>query len=664
MKTLVLWGRGSVAAARARHGEGVRFVLWDDAHASALDQAGVTWRAASSYVEPGGAERIEEAAIAWTKAWGARPLLDGRGLRELLAWKGHALWWWTELYLHHSTEATRYVRLIELLTRILEAEAPDEAEIVGLPIDEARLAARACVAWRVLLQGRAPRGTARAGARLAAVALRGRIDALKTAVTALKTALARTPAAPPPDPARRTVLFLSHAAFWRERRDARSGQWSTYEHYFDRLIPAVDAAPDLRATVVAVGPRAAFRRRGLRARLGEWLRLSADSRRYVHMNRYTSRRVLRETRRATRLVRVLWRRLRHSPGLRESLSHSGVAFADLAVSDVAAALLLQLPWAVRSYEESVEALRAQAPDVLCLYAESSGWGRAALAAARDAGVRSVALQHGILYPTYFSYLHPQGDEACPRPDHSAVFGEAARRFLVERGGYAPASLHLTGGPKFDELLATAQGVDRAALRTRLGVAEDEQLVVLASRFRPIRSTHQAVGAAFPALVRAVEALPGVRLLVKPHPAEPAAPYEAVLRDEQATRARVLPPASDLIELMAAADALVTVESLSAVEALVLDRPVLVLDMPTNLRELVDSGAALGVEQGADPLPALRALLFDQATREALRDARARYGHDVAGGVDGRATERIVELLRAASGGADAALAPPATVDVS
>ena len=53
-------------------------------------------------------------------------------------------------------------------------------------------------------------------------------------------------------------------------------------------------------------------------------------------------------------------------------------------------------------------------------------------------------------------------------------------------------------------------------------------------------------------------------------------------------------------MLHAADALVTVESLSAVEALALGRPVLLLNMPNNMRELVDEGAALGVSEGEDP----------------------------------------------------------------
>jgi hypothetical protein len=654
VKTLVFWGGGSAAAARARHGADVRFVAWNDAVADDLRRAGVTWRAASSYLEPAGAEHIEEAAGAWTKAWGRRPLVDGKSFRALVRWNGQSLWWWAELYLHHSTEATRYVRLIELLARILEAEAPDEAEIVGLPRDEALLAARACTAWRVLLQGRAPRGPAGLRRRLVRISLRGRLNTLKTVLAALKATLGGGgPGLAPArlDDARRTVLFLSHAAFWRRRRDPATGATQVYEHYFDRLIPEVEAEPHLRAAVVAVGPRAAFRRRGLRERLGDWLRLRGGSGRYVHMNRYTRWRVVRETWRATRLARAAWRTLRDAPALRESLSHSGVSFADLAAPDVAATLLLQLPWAVRSYEETLELLRAARPDVLCLYAESSGWGRAALAACRAEGVRTVAIQHGILYPTYFSYLHAADEGDCPRPERTAVFGEAARNFLITRGHYAPESLIVTGSPKFDDLLKAASAWDRAGLRARLGVGDDERLVVLASRFRPIRATHQAAGSAFPALVAAVEQIERVRCVVKPHPAERADAYEAVLRAAGATRVRVVSPSSDLMELLFAADALVTVESLSAVEALVLDRPVLVLNMPTNLRELVEAGVAYGVPEGVDPMPALWALLFDEPTQARLAQARAEYRPVLAAGNDGKATSRIVELLREAAAGA-------------
>jgi hypothetical protein len=113
--------------------------------------------------------------------------------------------------------------------------------------------------------------------------------------------------------------------------------------------------------------------------------------------------------------------------------------------------------------------------------------------------------------------------------------------------------------------------------------------------------------------------------------------------------RLAPPGDDLQGLLHAADALVTVESLSAVEALVLGRPVLILQMPTNLRALVDDGVALGVAAGHDPAPVLRRILFDPGTRGALETARRRYLSEVAAGVDGGATRRILALIADTAG---------------
>jgi CDP-glycerol glycerophosphotransferase (TagB/SpsB family) len=257
----------------------------------------------------------------------------------------------------------------------------------------------------------------------------------------------------------------------------------------------------------------------------------------------------------------------------------------------------------------------------------------------------VGIQHGIVYPKHFAYRHDADETDCPVPDRTAVFGDAARRFLEERGHYAPGSLVVTGSPKFDELLEAARSWDREALRARFGIAPEERLVVVASRYRGIRETFQSIGSAFASLLRAIEAMGGVRCLVKPHPAEKPDAYEADVRRTGVERSRVLAPGADLMELLHASDALVTVESLSAVEALVLGRPVLILNMPTNLRELVEQGVALGVAAGEDPGPPLRSLLFDRDAAARLAAARERYLSDLAMGVDGRATRRILELVR-------------------
>jgi hypothetical protein len=643
MRSLVIFGHGDVALASARAGDGATVLAWTEQAVAALQRGSVAFQRPTDILTIEDADQIDDAAIEWNRAWGKRPLYDGRSFRELSVWQDVSLWWFAELYLFHLTGAAGRVRLIETFRRLLQATKAEEVEAFGLDSEETLLLARTCTSLGVLFHG-TPRISRFALARRSwKPRFTARWISLKTMATALKASLAGGPPQRAAG-AGTTVAFLSHAAFWRKRQLA-DGTHQEYEHYFDRLIPEVAGDPQLSAWVVAVGPRKSFRRRGFLDRLGEWLRPAPSSRAYVHMNRYTTWDVVRAFGQASREARVLWRRLRGSPGVHEAFSHAGVAFADLSERDLAGTVLLQLPWAVRCYEEMRGMLETVRPSALCLYAEDSGWGRATEAACRAADVPTIGVQHGILYPRYYAYQHAADEADCPRPDRTAVFGEAARRYLIEEGRYAADSLVVTGSPRFDELLEAAGRWDRAGLRAAHGVAPDERLLVVASRYRGIRRTHQSIGSAFADLVGAVERLERVRLVVKPHPAEPATPYEAQIRTAGAVRCRVLSPSADLLELLYAADALITVESLAAVEALVLGRPVVILNMPTNQRQLVERGVALGVAVGEDAAPAIEQVLFDSATQERIAQAREALLPELAFGLDGQATRRILDLIR-------------------
>ena len=148
----------------------------------------------------------------------------------------------------------------------------------------------------------------------------------------------------------------------------------------------------------------------------------------MHVNRYTSAGVVREVWKATRGCAASGACCAACPRCNRPSPTAAWASRTWPPADLAGTMLLQLPWAVLAYEECAEALRRVRPALLCLYAESSGWGRAALAAAEAEGVPSLALQHGDPYPTYFSYLHPPDEQECPRPRRTAVFGAAARRY--------------------------------------------------------------------------------------------------------------------------------------------------------------------------------------------------------------------------------------------
>jgi hypothetical protein len=566
---------------------------------------------------------IDEAVIAWMKDFGRREFRDRFRLGPLV------LWWWAEIYLYHETPLRLIVRDIEALARLVERLSPKKIVLLH-PARQLEAAARSLVT-EVEVLGKGIQGPPYWWRTTALHFL----DLLKMWGTGFKSLFRPPPEGygepgrrPAPKSGRPRVLFLTHASMWRERR----------EMYFDGILPAV--ASRAATIVVGFGPPVPFRKRGVRAWLQDLLEARANEQPYVHVRRYFSPRLcLRLTREFFR-AGALYREFRRTPGLERALSHRGVPLGPEALASFRDTFLRQFPWTMRSFLEVSTVLRLERPDVLVLYAESSGLGRAAVAAARSEGVPSVAVQHGIMYPQYYSHEHARDElegDPVPIPNRTAVFGELAKELLVQRGSYPRERIVVTGSPKFDALVDAASGYDPAATRKRLAVPEDARFLVLATRW-------SAVSPVFEELVRAVEGIGGVFLFVKPHQAESPKPYLDVASRLSAGRTRILSAEKNLLELLFASDGLITVDSFASSEALVLGRPVLVLNLPGNLDPLVDRGVALGVRRGESIARALESLLFDAETLRALETKRREYIRDFAFGADGLSTERIVECI--------------------
>ena len=428
---------------------------------------------------------------------------------------------------------------------------------------------------------------------------------------------------------------------WKPKRNANSEEPELTEMYFDRLVPAIQKQAAI--SVVAFGPPVPFEQRDLSRRLEDRFELSEGALPYRSIREYFFYPMaIRLTFSFARCF-FLWRQFRRLPGLPGALVHQNVPLHG-ALGSFRDTFLRQFPWAIRSYHEVDTVLRVERPHAMVLYAESSGLGRAAIAAARMRFVPSFAVQHGIMYPHYFSHEHAAdeiadeaADGAVPIPSRTAVFGSLARDLLVERGHYPEDRILITGSPKFDALVKAAEAHDPGRTRAENGIPDGARLFVVATRF-------SAIGPVFQELVAAVDLFSELWLLVKPHQAESSGPYQDIVEDLGPERVKVLSGASNLLELLVASDALVTVDSFASSEALVLGRPVLVVNLPSNLSPLVDRGAARGVARRESIDEALATLLYDDEAIEHLAKKREEYIQEFAYGADGKSTERMVQAI--------------------
>jgi len=337
-------------------------------------------------------------------------------------------------------------------------------------------------------------------------------------------------------------------------------------------------------------------------------------------------------------------------GSTELRAHAVIRGCDcwpLVKQSLAGVALLQFPWSARAMDEASAALDSIRPDVAVPYAEAGGWGRALALEACRHGVPLAGLQHGFIYRHWLNYRH-EPDEIAPDPANVAdigfplpastlLFDDFAARQLAGPGRFPAGAIQVTGSARLDELIAAVRGLDADAIARATadaGASVLRPLVVFAAKEREARRS-------LPALIAAIEAMPNVQLAIKPHPAETPDVYRAVAG--HASNVRVLAASTPLPALLAAARALVTVNSTVAIDALSLGLPSVVIGLPNNLTPFVDAGVMAGATSADEIRAALTRVLYDQEFRKSYEPGRAAAA---GGGSAARSAEAILRLAKA------------------
>jgi hypothetical protein len=343
-----------------------------------------------------------------------------------------------------------------------------------------------------------------------------------------------------------------------------------------------------------------------------------------------------------------------SADLRDAAVIRGCDCWPMLEQELAGIALLQFPWSARAMDEAGAALDALQPSAALTYAEAGGWGRALALESRRRGIPMAGLQHGFIYRHWLNYLHEPDemlpaargarDSGFPRPALTLLFDEYAADHLVRQGRFPRESLAVTGSPKLDLLSGAFHGLSAGeieAARHDAGAGGDRALVLLVTKFSEVRRV-------LPALLDAMASMPDAQLAIKTHPAETPEGYQTAVRGR--SNVRVLPASAPLAPLLRAAQAVITVNSTVALDAMSLGVPALSIGLPNNLSPFVEAGAMAGAA-AAEIGPVLQRLLYDDVFRQQFCSASARlassYGMMPAGRAAETQASMILGLVRAA-----------------
>ena len=591
-----------------------------------------------AYLDPDQEEQAHEDSYAWIKAL-RHMRVDGVPLRSRFTCRGDSLWWFAELYLHKEQVVLGLMRTVAAFDTLVARERPLRVAVVNGRSDA--VVAELCRVRQIRFMGSA------SSSRWRPMAL---ID-IRAASLAAGAYLSRLRAHSAPR-SRGGVAAFVHRAFWRT--DAGDG---SAEAYIGPVLREIESRLARGAVhYVGVGPRTNFRARRW------WHAFGVDrARGVVAIERYAPARALASARTIWRERHRIRRALWTSAEIRAHAVIRGCDCWPIVRHQLAGIALLQFPWSVRAMDEAAAALDALAPDVVVTYAEAGGWGRALALECRRRGVPLAGLQHGFIYRHWLNYRHEPdemlpdplngNDHGFPRPALTLLFDEYAARHLRSAGRFPVTTLRVTGSARLDELVSSMRRLTPARIeeiRTEAGATRDRPLVMLATKQREARRV-------LPDLIAAIRSMPDVQLAIKPHPAETAGAYEDAAG---APNVKVLSESAPLADLLAAASALVTVNSTVAIDALALGLPSLVIGLPNNLTPFVEAGTMAGARSSEEIRASLERLLYDQEFRRQLARATESFVaefrpaassvSDDAGGAAARAAAAVLALARRAA----------------
>jgi hypothetical protein len=578
----------------------------------------------ADYLDAAGEERAREAEYQWIKT--LRHLaVDGLPFRRRFTLRGDSLWWFAELYLHKRQTILRLHRTIAAFRVMVAREQPSAIRLRSA--EDAGVVRSAAAALGVRILGSPGDGAAVEGI--------WRMDARATGLAAAARLSRMRARSGRGEVARGSVAAFVHRAFWQSGTTSGGA-----EAYIGPVLAAIEARlPSGQLRYVGIGPASNFRVR-------RWWRPDFRGAAILPIERLAPWSAMRESRAIFRERRVNRDALYASDAIRAHAVIDQVDCWPAVMTELAGIALLQFPWSARAMDEAAAALEAVEPRVAVTYAEAGGWGRAIALECRRRSIPFAGIQHGFIYRHWLNYRHEPDELAAdpghstdggfPLPDRTLLFDEYARRHLEAAGHVPPDRLRVTGSARLDELAAAIRSMPPGEVARARGAAGAgrEPLLLLAAKEREIRGV-------LPAFVRAVGGYPDIRLAIKPHPAETAAAYASVI--EGCPNIRVLPIETPLAACLAAADAVVTMNSTVAVDALALGIPALVIGLPNNLTPFVETGAMAGASTPDEMTTAIAKVLYNQEFRTTVRERSGSSPRD--GRAAARAADAVLELGR-------------------
>ena len=439
------------------------------------------------------------------------------------------------------------------------------------------------------------------------------------------------------------ILFTGQDIEWRQKYNA-NGELEKYEHFFNDIIKNIQKKNNY--ILVSFYP---FNIMSIRSHSIFIDKLLHWEIKHLPFDSFYDYICYKKRNDASRHFKKIWEILDHDPVFENLLCKYSNDNPIPLKRYLKKCFLDKFPGSIEQIQIAINLIQREKPSLLLLQNEYGSFELASLIAARIQGVPTLAIQHGIVDPSVPAYFHDKLKDPelryseYPIPDITAVYGFYEYNLLIANSNYLEENVVITGSQRYDQFTSFDQISLKNDFFIKYGINSNNTIILWTTQSHVLSDSENFKN--YEAVFDAVRRINNVLLIIKPHPGEGTKYLKMIefFKNKYPIQCIVETSNANTDELLSTCDLLITKHSMTGLEAIALNKPVIVLNLSgfPDVGDYVKEGVASGVYNKDDLKPIMEQLLTDASD---LERKRPNYIKNHLLAVDGKATERIVNVI--------------------
>ena len=578
---------------------------------------------------------ISDKSLKWIKEWPDKIINNNKNFKNYFIYKGISIFWYLESRFYHY-RIQELILLTETIQNILQKENPDRIWVKGdHDIEEIILKLQPKILQKTNLDSKLNRSITYRNYQGFPILKLLLLKLLRGLKTKKKKELLSNEG---------KILVITEVSNWRKEFDFFSNQFIIKDIQFQDIIKKLK---EMSKNVLVVdfenNPKRLLKSYSLNEERSK--KIGCD---VISWEKYLTLNIIINAKNEHKKILEKWNEIKNLEEFKKMLSYEEISLFSILEQDIESLFKSMKAFtSITLIDTAKRILEIEKPSIIIMHDEYGALQISLIKAAKDLGIPTISLQHGMIYDGVFAYTHSPNhirnenkDLVFPLPDKMCVWSENSKKSLL-KSGYFPNSIPIvTGDPKLDYLPKALDLFDQNKIMLKYKITSDKKIFLFITENLPLQEKEQVAKT-----VISNHEIKTNFLIIKPHPNEKDLSIYHQLISKYGLENYIIVTDSNLYELIYISNVVILSFSTVGVEAMRMKKAVISLNLMGlhNSSLIIKNKMSIEVTNSEELTQAIKKISEIPLSQKII-DERKDFAEKELGIIDGNAIDRIIKQI--------------------